>query len=178
MEAIITIIYPLCVLLNIYVMILDAYYPKKPLYLYYSLISHAGRNKAPDREVAQVDIKDVRINRDELMLAIETMVQPPTKEGEQIDDCMGYEEFNALFQESEPGLDEVKEAFSVFDQNRDGLVDARDLQRVLTNLGLREGTYLEACERMIAQHDRNGDGSVDLIDFSRLLEMCLLENGD
>lgn len=113
-----------------------------------------------------------------MSLAMESICLPTTKEGEQMKDCMGYEDFNALFQESEPSLDEVKEAFSVFDQNRDGSVDARDLQSVLVNLGLREGTNLEACEQMIAKHDRNGDGYVDLIDFSRLLEMCLLEIGD
>ncbi|KAF3326603.1 putative calcium-binding protein CML45 [Carex littledalei] len=80
---------------------------------------------------------------------------------------MGYGEFSALFQKSEPSLDEVKEAFSV---------DAKDLQRVLVNLGFREGTNLEACMWMIRQHDRNADGNVDLIDFSRLLETNLLGN--
>lgn len=60
---------------------------------------------------------------------------------------MGYGEFSALFQKSEPSLDEVKEAFSVFDHNRDDLVDAKDLQRPKSTsyLEFREGTNLEAC---------------------------------
>ncbi|XP_078159572.1 putative calcium-binding protein CML46 [Carex rostrata] len=190
MEAITTTLYLLClILLNFYVMISDKFYPKQLHYLYYLLISHSDTqyNKAPVIEEAlnktestpEVDTKDVRINRDDLALVMERIGEPTTKEGEQRDNfCMGYGEFSALFEESEPGLDEVKEAFSVFDQNRDGLVDAQDLQRVLINLGLREGTNLEACQRMIGQHDRNKDGNIDLIDFSKLLEMSLLGNSD
>ncbi|KAF3322962.1 putative calcium-binding protein CML45 [Carex littledalei] len=189
MEAIIITFFLLSLILNFYVMITDKFYPKQLHYLYYILISHSDTrySKAPVIEeglnktesTPEVDIKDVRINRDELAFVMERIGEPTTKEGEQTDNfCMGYGEFSALFQESEPSLDEVKEAFSVFDQNRDGLVDAQDLQRVLINLGIREGTNLEACQRMIAQHDRNKDGNVDLIDFSRLLEMSLLGNGD
>jgi calmodulin len=96
-------------------------------------------------ESQRSDIKDFRINSDELMPAMETIGQPTTKGGAQIRDCMGYEVFNALFQESEPSLDEVKEAFSVFDQNKDGLVNARDLKGVLTNLGITEDMCAADC---------------------------------
>ncbi|KAJ4764704.1 Calcium-binding EF hand family protein [Rhynchospora pubera] len=177
-----------CIILNFNFLILDKFYPKKLPYLYCFLInplSDCPCYNPPSEELPEetefngaTKIKEVILNRDEVMLAMERICQNTTKGGDQIENCMGYEDFSGLFQESEPSLDEVKEAFSVFDQNRDGLVDARDLQRVLNNLGVRYGANLEACERMIEQHDRNKDGNVDLADFSRLLEMSLLGNGD
>ncbi|KAJ3673377.1 hypothetical protein LUZ60_006751 [Juncus effusus] len=89
-------------------------------------------------------------------------------------DSMRIEDFSTIFEDSEPSLDEVKEAFSVFDMNKDGFFDARDLQRVLINLGIKEGLDMKVCELMIEQHDRNGNGMINLRDFSRLLETGLI----
>jgi calmodulin len=61
-----------------------------------------------------------------------------SQEGDQIKDYMNDEEFSTLLEQTEPGLHEVKEAFSIFDQNRDGFIDAKELQVVLIKLGLRD----------------------------------------
>uniref|UniRef100_A0A5K1ARD1 EF-hand domain-containing protein n=2 Tax=Nymphaea colorata TaxID=210225 RepID=A0A5K1ARD1_9MAGN len=82
-------------------------------------------------------------------------------------------EIAELFDEKEPSFEELNDAFKVFDEDGDGLVGSEDLQRVLCNLGFKEGLQVEKCERMISVHDRNGDGRVDFEDFATLMRDCL-----
>ncbi|CAH9088838.1 unnamed protein product [Cuscuta epithymum] len=73
--------------------------------------------------------------------------------------------------------EEVQAAFDVFDENRDGFIDEKELQRVLCALGMdaikemyeQEGLELENCRRMIRKFDENGDGRIDLNEFSKLI---------
>lgn len=85
-------------------------------------------------------------------------------------ECLGESEFSDLFEEMEPSLEEVKEAFDVFDANGDGFIDARELQRVLRDLGFREASKLEACEKMIGAFDKRGKGRIDFNEFFKLME--------
>lgn len=86
---------------------------------------------------------------------------------------MNSDDFSAIFEEDEPSLEEVKEAFCVFDENCDGFIDAAELQRVLCKLGFREGVDLESCQKMIIAHDQNQDGRVDFHEFVMFMENCL-----
>ncbi|KAL0431721.1 UNVERIFIED_CONTAM: putative calcium-binding protein CML46 [Sesamum radiatum] len=72
-----------------------------------------------------------------------------------------------------PNLEEVKEAFDVFDSNRDGFIDAEELQKVLCALGLKEGSEMENCRRMIGLFDENGDGRIDFDEFVKFMESSL-----
>ncbi|KAL6497488.1 hypothetical protein OROHE_027117 [Orobanche hederae] len=74
-----------------------------------------------------------------------------------------------LFEEKNPCSDEVKQAFDVFDSNRDGFIDATELQKVLCALGLEEGLEIDNCRRMIGVFDENGDGMIDLDEFVKIL---------
>ncbi|KAL7094737.1 hypothetical protein ACP275_11G122800 [Erythranthe tilingii] len=76
-----------------------------------------------------------------------------------------------LFEERSPCLDEVKEAFDVFDENRDGFIDAKELHKVLCALGLNEGLEMENCRRMIGVFDENGDGRIDFDEFVKFMEI-------
>ncbi|KAI3462929.1 hypothetical protein Pfo_019592 [Paulownia fortunei] len=78
-----------------------------------------------------------------------------------------------LFEEENPSLNEVKEAFDVFDYNRDGFIDAKELQKVLCALGLKEGSEMENCRRMIGLFDENGDGRIDFDEFVKFMEISL-----
>ena len=80
------------------------------------------------------------------------------------------EELSNLFEEKEPSLEEVKQAFDVFDENRDGFLDPVDLQRVLTILGLKQGSYLDNCRRMISSFDGNKDGRINFHGFVKFME--------
>ncbi|XP_039038645.1 probable calcium-binding protein CML46 [Hibiscus syriacus] len=87
---------------------------------------------------------------------------------EELNESLGCEEISRLF-EGEPSLEEVKEAFDVFDVNRDGFIDAKELQRVLCALGLKEGLKLENCFKIIRTFDEDGDGRIDFQKFVKLM---------
>lgn len=82
------------------------------------------------------------------------------------------EDITRQFEEKEPSLEEVNEAFCVFDVNRDGFIDADELQRVLRGLGFGEGKDVEDSKTMIRSFDENGDGRIDFREFVKLMENC------
>ncbi|CAI0377022.1 unnamed protein product [Linum tenue] len=94
-------------------------------------------------------------------------------EAEQLKQSMGADQLLELFDEKEPSLEEVKEAFDVFDVNRDGFIDETELQRVLCQLGLKEGGEKESCKKMIRAFDVNGDGRIDFCEFVKFMDHSL-----
>ncbi|XP_075659271.1 putative calcium-binding protein CML45 [Castanea sativa] len=85
---------------------------------------------------------------------------------------IGAHELSQLFDGEQPSLEEVKEAFEVFDENKDGFIGATELQRVLRSLGLKEGSEVEECTKMIRAVDENGDGLIDFNEFVMFMENC------
>ncbi|GMH01736.1 hypothetical protein Nepgr_003575 [Nepenthes gracilis] len=87
---------------------------------------------------------------------------------------VGADEVTCFFEVEEPSFEEIREAFDVFDQNRDGFIDALELHSVLCNLGLMKlGLEVERCGKMISAFDKNGDGLMDFDDFLKFMEKCL-----
>ncbi|XP_028780497.1 probable calcium-binding protein CML45 [Neltuma alba] len=113
---------------------------------------------------------DGKLERDEVKMVMEKLGLFCSPESEELDDRYGSGEISGMFQEEEPSLEEVKQAFDVFDESRDGFIDGRELQRVLCILGLKEATELEDCQKMIANFDENGDGRIDFHEFVRIME--------
>ncbi|MCL7041633.1 hypothetical protein MKW94_005490 [Papaver nudicaule] len=80
-------------------------------------------------------------------------------------------EFSNLFDVDEPSLTELKKAFDLFDQNRDGFIDEKELQDVFLKLGFKEGhDDIKECQRMIRVFDNNGDGRIDFNEFVKCME--------
>lgn len=88
--------------------------------------------------------------------------------GEVVEGRLGSKEIADLFEE-EPSLEEVKEAFHVFDENKDGFIDAGEINKVLCALGFVGASEVE-CKRMIKAFDHNGDGQIDFNEFVQLME--------
>lgn len=127
------------------------------------------------RREDEIDIKGMKLSIDDVTYVMKILCQFSSNDeieeiGEQM---MGYQELGALF-ELEPSFDEVCEAFSIFDQDRDGYFDARDLQIVLIKLGLQGYSNLKTCQHMIEQYDSSGGGKINSTDFCKLLETSLL----
>ncbi|KAF5479158.1 hypothetical protein F2P56_000008 [Juglans regia] len=93
-----------------------------------------------------------------------------SSEDEELLEGFSSNEISGLFDEKEPSLEELKEAFDVFDENRDGYIDGKELQRVLCILGLEEGKEVVNCNKMIRTYDENSDGRIDFNEFLRLME--------
>lgn len=124
---------------------------------------HRGDEKRGDGYLARAEIE----------LVMERLGLFCSPESEELKEPMGSDELSDMFDENEPSLEEVREAFEVFDQNRDGFIDAEELQRILCGLGLKEGFELENCRKMIKPFDGNEDGKIDFNDFVRLMEKSL-----
>ncbi|GMP58310.1 hypothetical protein CsSME_00022023 [Camellia sinensis var. sinensis] len=136
---------------------------------------------------------DVQLCSEELNMVMNKLGLPCDINGGYM---VGAKDVLALFDEEKPCLEEVKEAFvvqirpilplsnpirlrrikrrafDVFDENRDGFIDATELQRVLCVLGLNEVSELEDCTRMISGFDENGDGAIDFSEFVKFMEKC------
>ena len=66
--------------------------------------------------------------------------------------------------------EELKEAFDVFDKDKDGLISVEELGVVLSSLGLREGNRVEACKEMVKKVDKDGDGMVNFDKFKMMMK--------
>ncbi|XP_061350658.1 probable calcium-binding protein CML46 [Gastrolobium bilobum] len=111
-----------------------------------------------------------KLERDEVKMVMEKLGFFCSSESEELQETYGSKELSELFEEHEPSLEEVKQAFDVFDENKDGFIDARELQRVLCILGLKEAKELENCQKMIMNFDENQDGRIDFIEFVKIME--------
>ncbi|KAJ0979131.1 hypothetical protein J5N97_014605 [Dioscorea zingiberensis] len=88
---------------------------------------------------------------------------------ERYEDCKLLEGVYRLLEEKEASLRELKDAFSVFDEDGDGLMNQRDLFRVMKKLGF-EGVKVEECKKMIKVYDEDGDGCISFNEFRCMLE--------
>ncbi|XP_042507028.1 probable calcium-binding protein CML45 [Macadamia integrifolia] len=117
----------------------------------------------------QEETDDGKLCRGEVETVMENLGIFIKKDEEKLQEKLGLEELSALFEE-EPSIEEVKEAFEVFDENKDGFIDARELQRVLCGLGFVEGSKMQDCRWMIRAFDMNGDGKIDFGEFVKFME--------
>ncbi|XP_058195648.1 probable calcium-binding protein CML18 [Rhododendron vialii] len=62
---------------------------------------------------------------------------------------------------------ELKEAFELYDQDKNGLISAAELHQILTRLG--EKCSVEDCGRMIKSVDSDGDGYVSFDEFKKMM---------
>lgn len=63
---------------------------------------------------------------------------------------------------------ELFEAFLIFDIDKNGLISAKELQRVLINFGC-QNCSLRECRRMIKGVDTDGDGFVNFQEFKSMM---------
>ncbi|XP_016505283.1 putative calcium-binding protein CML46 [Nicotiana tabacum] len=85
-------------------------------------------------------------------------------------DELDLDEVLHLFAETEPSLEEVKEAFDhMFDWNGDGYIDAQELEKVICRVGVSEFS-VEDCKKKIMAFDKNGDGRIELREFVKLVD--------
>ncbi|KAH0662928.1 hypothetical protein KY284_027859 [Solanum tuberosum] len=114
-------------------------------------------------------INSERLLDEHVELVFDTLINFCNQNGDKnIDEVELVEVFDS-FEKTEPSLEEVKEAFDVFDENADGYIDANELKKVISKMGFLELSVLD-CQRMIAPFDENRDGKIDFGEFVKLME--------
>ena len=79
------------------------------------------------------------------------------------------DEFNAFWVAGpkDGGVTELKDAFDLYDQDRNGLISANELHLVLNRLNMT--CTIEDCHRMIKTVDADGDGNVNFEEFKTMM---------
>ncbi|XP_073048758.1 calmodulin-like protein 3 [Primulina eburnea] len=125
---------------------------------------------------------DGRITKEELNESLENMgILIPDKELCQmienidvnLDGCVDIEEFGNLYGnivDERHEEEAMREAFDVFDRDRDGFISVDELKYVLGSLGLKSGGGAEDCKKMIMKVDVDGDGFVDFKEFQMMMK--------
>lgn len=73
-------------------------------------------------------------------------------------------------QDDDDDDEDLKEAFDVFDKDKDGMISVEELGSILSSLGLNEGNKIENCKEMIRKVDMDGDGMVNFQEFKKMMK--------
>ncbi|XP_043725513.1 probable calcium-binding protein CML46 [Telopea speciosissima] len=141
----------------------------------FSWFCYEKKNPNPEHLNKQLSFEekldDGKLCRGEVEMVMKKLGISCDPDGEKLQEKLGLDELLHLFEEKDPSSEEVKEAFEVFDENRDGYIDAEELQRVLCALGFLEGSQSRDCKKMIGAFDSNGDGRIDFTEFVKFMEI-------
>ncbi|XWS37583.1 hypothetical protein CRYUN_Cryun19dG0057200 [Craigia yunnanensis] len=86
-------------------------------------------------------------------------------------------EFSSLCRSSSDAItaaSELRDAFDLYDQDKNGLISTNELHRVLNRLGMK--CSVDDCVRMIKSVDSDGDGNVNFEEFEKMMGASLSSN--
>lgn len=97
------------------------------------------------------------------------MIKEVDSDGDGFIDLQEFIELNTKDVDSDEVMENLKDAFSVFDIDKNGSISADELQNVLRSLG--EDCSLAECRKMICGVDANGDGMISFDEFKVMMMM-------
>ncbi|OIT32141.1 PREDICTED: probable calcium-binding protein CML18 [Nicotiana attenuata] len=143
------------------------------LKLVFKFIDANGDGKISPLELTEILLS---LGHEELKAAeelAEVMVKEMDSDGDGFVDLdefmsiMGVEN-DQVFGDSTKDIDELRGAFLVFDADKNGVISAKELRRVLISLGCVNCSVKE-CRRMIKGVDKDGDGFVNFDEFKEMM---------
>ncbi|WCJ25245.1 Calcium-binding EF-hand family protein [Euphorbia peplus] len=107
---------------------------------------------------------------------VQCMMHEFDKDG---DGYIDLDEFVEFIQGFEGGSDtktggnkELKDAFDLYDIDKNGLISATELHKVMKMLGLK--STINDCMKMIRKVDQDGDGNVNFEEFKKMMSNGLV----
>ncbi|KAF9616220.1 hypothetical protein IFM89_028996 [Coptis chinensis] len=98
---------------------------------------------------------------------VEDMIKEVDSDGDGYIDLNEFIELNTEGVDSNKVLDDLKNAFLVYDVDRNGSISPDELQKVYKSLG--EKVSIEECRTMISLVDVDGDGLVNFEEFKVMM---------
>lgn len=98
---------------------------------------------------------------------LEEMIKEVDADGDGFINLDEFVELNTKDIDSDEVLENLKEAFSVFDIDKNGAISADELQNVLKSLG--DECSIGECRKMISGVDRDGDGTISFEEFKVMM---------
>ncbi|KAK4373373.1 hypothetical protein RND71_008757 [Anisodus tanguticus] len=96
-----------------------------------------------------------------------SMIREVDSDGDGFIDLQEFIELNTKDIDSDEVLENLKDAFSVFDMDKNRSISAEELQTVLRSLG--EDCSLAECRKMISGVDCDGDGMINFEEFKIMM---------
>lgn len=100
---------------------------------------------------------------------LENMIKEVDADGDGFINLGEFIELNTKDIDSTEVLENLKDAFSIFDIDKNGLITAEELLDVLRSLG--ENCTITDSQKMIAGADRDGDGMINFDEFKDMMKM-------
>ncbi len=100
---------------------------------------------------------------------LEKMIREVDADGDGYIDLNEFVELNTKGVDSDEALENLKDAFSVYDIDGNGVISAEELLKVMRSLG--DECSLAECKKMISGVDRNGDGMISFDEFKVMMMM-------
>jgi calcium-binding protein CML len=100
---------------------------------------------------------------------LEKMIREVDADGDGYIDLKEFVELNTKGVDSDEALENLKDAFSVYDIDGNGVISAEELLKVMRSLG--DECSLAECKKMISGVDRNGDGMISFDEFKVMMMM-------
>ncbi|XP_059649700.1 probable calcium-binding protein CML25 [Cornus florida] len=109
------------------------------------------------------------LGNDTTVEELDMMIREVDADGDGFIDLNEFIELNTKDIDSDEVLENLKEAFSVFDMDKNGSISAEELLNVMKSIG--EECSLAECRKMISGVDANGDGMISFDEFKAMMMM-------
>ncbi|KAL3824246.1 hypothetical protein ACJIZ3_020275 [Penstemon smallii] len=100
---------------------------------------------------------------------LDSMIKEVDSDGDGFIDLHEFVELNTKDIDYDEVLENLKDAFQVFDIDKNGSISAEELQDVLNSLG--EECTLAECRKMISGVDSDGNGAISFDEFKVMMTM-------
>ncbi|KAL3830732.1 hypothetical protein ACJIZ3_019534 [Penstemon smallii] len=98
---------------------------------------------------------------------LDSMIREVDSDGDGFIDLQEFIELNTKDVDYDEALENLKDAFQVFDVDKNGSISAEELQNVLKSLG--EECTLDECKKMISGVDADGNGMICFDEFKVMM---------
>lgn len=99
--------------------------------------------------------------------SLQTIIKEADSDGDGYINFQEFVEINTKDVDLDDIVEDLKDAFCMFDIDKNGYISAEELHNIMESLG--EECSLDECKRMISGVDSNGDGTINFEEFKVMM---------